>query len=985
MRIQRYYLFWLYSSFAFGLSLEASNQFTINANINQIEFSWELSSESETIESGYFVDGQPWVVVPEQGLFLLEANPNRESRTLLDPVQDREENDIAADINITVINPPVGDYYEDLTSGTPRLAQPDPNYPWGLAAFGWDSRGAIRYGLGRRYGADLGWDGVTPVQLNSGDVVTTPKSFIEMRSPETNRIHSTVLKAVAVLTVLEEAPPSDAFRPGVVRSDDRRTQPEFIRLSDIRADIEEYLIDLPSTNLFGEAITVGGSAPVPDDFQGSRLASLMPGPAIMNISYNDGEGVHGYVNNSGATYSADVSRLMGDLALGSFANWITQEQREACRIRFVQRTIDAYESLLAGLILSHDGGMMTAYGMRIALAGAMLNHEGMISMDVSVNGLEPQYFLGDYAQVAYIGDPDNPGQDAPAVDSDRFLPWDSREIIMNIDHVPVDFVGDGFVWIKEDFVWPVYRSAREVQNLKFKIMVGPGSGDTIYRVSQIEQYGMQNPALGDGNPNISGGRLLVAPEWADGQPGDGSYLYFFPATSEEANQWVFKASGNVRPNRFISYDREFISLSPMSDYASVNLGAYLSMTIALYALEAEGGYSAGMDKWMIGMSQIPGWGEVTFNSDRSRFAGDPVVRSGMMERSVLGGLWKEVVLDRIGATFAYAGDGLAGLPVPSASALAPEIEVIEPDPEPDPVDVPENLLVNWGPSGSIVTGFFNMNRNSLQLDLSNPANPAIGGPQGYYNGGDPEDVSPVFYATAYNSTDGNSRYQIPNSLDPNPLVFDFSNGTDDSTDREIAGAVFWTIDDGFLNTGTYSAESLRVSIAGNVNASTARGEIRIIISTVNDGFFISEDIGIVHDANAGAVEDYTVSSWFEYDPTVNITQIGDPADFAINEVSGIGYMYNLVSGFTNASMRMTSFRAEYYSTGDPDPDPDPDPGQATQWGGWTITGSGHVDTGDFLGWVYPQGDWVYVFDFAKWVYLPEDDLASGGVWGFFPN
>lgn len=628
---------------------------TIHASVATASFSWTLESTMESLVSGTFVDGQPWVVVPPGGLTLVAAVPARATRSGEGNwVEDREFNEIAADINITVVNPPVGDYYENVGAANPRLA-------FERAAFGWDSRGAIRYGTGRRYDPELGWDGLTPVELVPGDIVTTPKSFVSMAHPD-GGAHETVLEAVAVLTVLAAAPPADAFRPGVIRSGARRADPEFIQYSDIITEIDDFLIDLPATNLFGEPVDFD-TAGIPDEFSAARLTSLMPGPAIMNIGFNDSQGTHGYLNNSGATYSADISRLMGDLAVGALAGWLTPQQRRTCRIRFLQRAIDAYEALKAGLCLSHDGGMMTAYGLRLALAGRMLDHPGMQEMDTTVHGLPSWYFLSDYAQVFYLGDPFAPGLDGPSLDSPRFVAWNTPAASLRLVDVPVAAAGDGFVEIPTAFTWPFYRPVRELPNIKFRVASGAGAGARIYTVTGVENYVSPTPELADESPEVSGGKLLIKPDWEAGVPGSGSLLEFFPAVRAESNRWVFKSWGIYRNNRFVTLNRDSFSLSPMTDYGGVNIGGSLSLLIALYALEAEAHYSGGMDKWLIQAGGIPGYGEFIFNYNRSRQAGDPVVRPGLMERSLLGGLWKEQVLERAGSGFAFTGEGLAALPV----------------------------------------------------------------------------------------------------------------------------------------------------------------------------------------------------------------------------------------------------------------------------------------------------------------------------------
>lgn len=637
-------------------STKAATDKTLSAEIDGVEFAWTVHTPGSEIESGTFVDGQPWVVVPPEGLELVAATPSRINAA---EVQDRRGNPLTADINITVINPPLGDSYEDRVPSGPTLA-PE------AAAFGWDSRGSIMYGTGRRFNSAIGWDGKTPVPLKPGDIVTTPKSLVEMEldnnNPNYQVFHETVLEAVAVLTVLAEAPPDDAFRPGVLRSPERKANPEFFRLSDMRDDLDENLISAPTQDLFGNALDPEN---LPPQFTAERLTSLMPGPGVMNTGFNDARGSHAFRNNSGATYSSDISMNMGDALIGAQADWLTPEQRQICRVRFLQRSIDVYEAILAGLPFAHDGGMMTAYGLRMAVAGHMLNHEGMRKMDQEVQGMPPWFWMGDYSQFIYVGDPENPGPDAPPTDSPRFLDVQSTEFAMAIDGLPVAEAGPGSLKVPDDYRWPTYRAARDIPNLRLQVVEGPGSGDQIYTVSGIRDYtdSDSGKAGKPASPRIDGGTLSIKPDWINGTPTADSKVVAFPVAAGQANRWLFKSSGNIRNNRTLQYDRTRVTQSPDTDYGGINIGAYLSMIIGLYAINGQDAYSAGADKWMISISEIPGYGEVIFNSDRSRNAAAPTVHPAHPDRPFLGGLWRSVVLEPLGKTFVHTGNGLEALPV----------------------------------------------------------------------------------------------------------------------------------------------------------------------------------------------------------------------------------------------------------------------------------------------------------------------------------
>lgn len=59
--------------------------------------------------------------------------------------------------------------------------------------------------------------------------------------------------------------------------------------------------------------------------------------------------------------------------------------------------------------------------------------------------------------------------------------------------------------------------------------------------------------------------------------------------------------------------------------------------------------------------------------------------------------------------------------------------------------------------------------------------------------------------------------------------------------------------------------------------------------------------------------------------------------------------------------------------------------QPRQWGGYVEDQAGWFDTGSFLGLIYPVGDWVYVLELGKYLYLPESLISAGGSWSFIPK
>lgn len=57
-------------------------------------------------------------------------------------------------------------------------------------------------------------------------------------------------------------------------------------------------------------------------------------------------------------------------------------------------------------------------------------------------------------------------------------------------------------------------------------------------------------------------------------------------------------------------------------------------------------------------------------------------------------------------------------------------------------------------------------------------------------------------------------------------------------------------------------------------------------------------------------------------------------------------------------------------------------GSGTTWAGFPLNANGWVDTGDFLGFVYPMGDFIYVLDLNTFLFLPESQVSSVGGWAY---
>jgi hypothetical protein len=617
----------------------------ITASIGSNTFSWTLD---KTVTHGTFVDGQPWFIVPAEGVNLIAATPARLNHQLLP--RDITVNKVllsvvdTADINITVINPPIGTYYNN-NSGAIITAN----------GFGWDGRGAIRYGVGllgaikynggNNFNAAIGWDGSTPVPLSVGDIITTAKS-ITTRVPD---LSDTDLDAVAVLTALSATPPADAFRPGVQRSATRRTNPEFIRKSDI-INLSSSLIPIPATTLAGGAVP---TTP-PTTFAPSYLTNIFQGPSILTGGLNNARSFNAYYNNniSGQGYGQDVSRVLGDLSVGCIANWLTASQRDSCQIHFIQRAIDTYESLLAGLVLAHNGGHLPGYGALLTVAGKMLNHSGMLGMNDLINGREPIYFLSDYSQMVYIEEypitePNTPPSNSPRR-ANIFTPIEMYQATPTVVSA-TNGTTTGTFTVSNSYGWASYRAAREVQNLKIRVESGTGAGSQFYVVTDITGYVDKNGVAGTAATDpIYGGTLTVKPAWQNGTPDATSVIKTYAVLPSETPCWAFKSGGlNSSTGTYIPH----FTLSPYTDYGTINIGAYLTYLCTMYKLGAESYYKSGMDKWIIQMAAQPGYGEVSYSDGNARAIANPATSN--VDGKWVSGMWKEQVLNKVGVTFVY--------------------------------------------------------------------------------------------------------------------------------------------------------------------------------------------------------------------------------------------------------------------------------------------------------------------------------------------
>ena len=640
----------------------------VNVQMGSNIFSWTFN---QAVTRGYFVDGQPWVVMPAGGnLNLTSATPGRLNNQTAYVYNSATP--VTADINITVKNPPLdhtfnGTGYVDNAGGV----------------FGWDSRAGTWGGnASPKYNASLGWNGSTPLPLAVGDSITTPKSLTATVMPS----RATPLESLAVLTVLATAPPADAFRPGVIRTGTDRTNPEILRYSDL-INLTPHLLASPvgSTDLRG--VKVSGIDP---EYTFDQISACLPGPGFINTGYSKSEGACALLNNYeeayDAAYGGTVANRIGQLAIGTLAGWLTEDERKFCRIRYIQRAIDAYSAVKSGLCMEEGAGILPGYSTLITNAGVMLNHSGMKGVNNGVNGVKPWFVFADYA--CHYHTDGVPAGDLAAgeTQSDRLIPLYSATTtnypeLNKKDIQPIAAASANTMTMKTDFFWGGSRPINNIINLKVRITGGAGAGSTIYvitdtvtsSVADAEKFRTDTGTLysGDGNTYgyLYGGKVTVKPAWQNGIPDSSSVLAFSITTRDADNpqsdeaSWYWRPDGVKSSAGTVTFENvKSVCTSPTTEYAPIHSGGTFDNLIVLYALGQQSLYKGGVDKYLIKAGSRPGFGEVLFDGGYLTALGSGTAGSTQ------GALWKQAVLTPLGQPFIYTGQGTSALEVPHAHA-----------------------------------------------------------------------------------------------------------------------------------------------------------------------------------------------------------------------------------------------------------------------------------------------------------------------------
>jgi len=336
----------------------------VELNMDGKNFKWMFDKK---VKWGYFIDGQPWVIRPKSGIKLVSISPRKEQKHV--PFSGyihgkKVENQmVLSTINQSVINPPASMLSAVQVSG--------------IRTFGWDSRGEFGRELGTSYNSHLGWDAKVK-EMSVGDSIVSAYSYT--KNPQADA--KSCLDVLAVLTVLAEVPPMDAFRPGSIREGRFRTNPEILQYSSIIRNINSYLISdtLPPLLEQMDSVLKEHSNEVVGELNAKEFEYLLTQPWFvksMDMAYLHVSNTDDIEAQHQLTYNKEIVSL----AVASFSKYVSAEMRNASRVRLMQYGIDIFHAIESGLILDEFDVNTKISEELLSVVGTFLDHEKMLNID----------------------------------------------------------------------------------------------------------------------------------------------------------------------------------------------------------------------------------------------------------------------------------------------------------------------------------------------------------------------------------------------------------------------------------------------------------------------------------------------------------------------------------------------------------------------------------------------------------------------------
>ena len=512
----------------------------ITLDYGDSKFQWNVEG---AVASGTFVDGSPWIVAGA-GAVLTSITPAKEQRTTtttngvyLDPV--------TVWINGSAKNPIPSSYHD------PNDPRPyDQIATLGSRKYFFDQRIIYNPTLGTQTAIDAEWDEEQslelPCPLVAGDVIVTadsvwwdpatatPEEIALYGTPSTsipNSIQSwrTGIKRIGVLTVLAEAPTEPCFRPPFQWFNTDKPRPAPIPLSRVIAD-ESPLEH--NTNIAYDS-TLNFSSPVYHEGHPIKYQSST-GSFAVTTRANSIKAVNTYFGNAGG--------FIGTLLRDATNTRFTREQRDLARNRIIQYGIDAFGCALSLAFTSSGAGQRPAeLKPWILLAGWWLNDDSMKDVYSSVRAHHAGTVVGSLPdkEIGYLLFHDDytcrQVTDNPLFGAKIRKTWQpgTSMFVTSAENVteatlfntPPVFLTGTFAKLNVnlfDITTPTSgqheRKTVNYYGACLKVISGPGSGSTIYRVINLGSAG-----------GFPADYLILDRPWVHGIPDGNSTVELFAA------------------------------------------------------------------------------------------------------------------------------------------------------------------------------------------------------------------------------------------------------------------------------------------------------------------------------------------------------------------------------------------------------------------------------------------------------------------------
>ena len=366
-----------------------------NSSTDPVEYNGFKWSFSTNVSWGRFISGEPFIITPAAGVLVTGVSYS-DSRGLFNcPALvtgftglTQQSQGIGATlwINGSMKNPkPFWEVREFLWNGTAL----------GATVFPWNYDERLSAGVANRIGRRP-MNGLSsfdnsmsdflffPVGISSGDNLVTAKSSFDgdhtklVKPQVTNKYCSwtdpdmsrMVIEKYGILTALSSVPTySDCYRPPVFWNGLSLANRPIFYKRDMVKNTEDYVIDTPTKNIFGEDINVNTDPPIQvqtiswNNFVNSMWISTHI-PYYSGISHQLAISAYDLYNSDPSTekggYMGGGAKVKDQILHSIFAPWVTPTNRQKALDKVTQFCIDCWGTPNAKGIASGDGGYHAA-------------------------------------------------------------------------------------------------------------------------------------------------------------------------------------------------------------------------------------------------------------------------------------------------------------------------------------------------------------------------------------------------------------------------------------------------------------------------------------------------------------------------------------------------------------------------------------------------------------------------------------------------